>query len=261
MDYDNLVIPLLRRMINLEELKLFLSILRVNSTYIDGIQLHNEILIYMPRLNKFTFSIETGVIIKNITIDLPSNEDIQRSFIGSKYGQVGSHVEIIPVEGNQSRCRIYSLPYQFNGFFYLTNTFQGGMFNYVRCLMMIDSRPFECNFFKVISQDFPFLAKLYIINAQPQKDKQQSSTLIIFPHLILLDLVACYMDYAEQFLVDKNCHLPPLIDLSIRYKSLAMVTKNFTNDSTRLTCAKLTSLTIEEPFVRPENFDQYFPLL
>jgi hypothetical protein len=40
-----------------------------------------------------------------------------------------------------------------------------------------------------------------------------------------------------------------------------MVTHNFTNDATRLTCAKLTSLKTDEPFVRPENFDQYFPLL
>jgi hypothetical protein len=85
MCYDNLVIPLLRRMINLEKLILFLSILRVDSTYVDGIQLYDDILVYMPHLNKFTFNIDAGVLCKNTKIALQSNEDIQRSFIGRRY--------------------------------------------------------------------------------------------------------------------------------------------------------------------------------
>jgi hypothetical protein len=72
-------------MINLNELKLYLSIIRYDSTYIDGIQLHDEILINMTQLNKFTFSIKTTVFNKNIQIDLPSNEDIQYSFIRRGY--------------------------------------------------------------------------------------------------------------------------------------------------------------------------------
>jgi hypothetical protein len=39
--YDKQVVPLLRRMINLKELTLFLSVLKTYSTYIDNIQLHN----------------------------------------------------------------------------------------------------------------------------------------------------------------------------------------------------------------------------
>jgi hypothetical protein len=70
--------------------------------------------------------------------------------------------------------------------------------------MMHDSRPFEYTFFKVISQDFPFLELLYILNHEPQKEKQQSTTPIIFPHLNILQL-AWHVDYAEQFLVEKNC--------------------------------------------------------
>ncbi|CAF3733526.1 unnamed protein product, partial [Rotaria sordida] len=91
--YDNLIIPLLQRMINLEELRLFLSITRTDSNYIDGTELYNSILIYMPRLNKFTFNIDTCIIKKNIEIPLSSNEDIQRSFIRTKYGPVVSYVE------------------------------------------------------------------------------------------------------------------------------------------------------------------------
>ncbi|CAF3215420.1 unnamed protein product, partial [Rotaria sp. Silwood2] len=66
--YDNLIIPLLRGMINLEELILDLSIIRSNKNYIDGIQLYDDILIYMPRLNKFTFNIYTNVDKKNVGI-------------------------------------------------------------------------------------------------------------------------------------------------------------------------------------------------
>ncbi|CAF1301761.1 unnamed protein product [Rotaria sordida] len=83
--YDKLIIPLLCRMINLEELILFLSIIRFNSTFIDGIQLYDQFLIYMPRLNKFTFSIITVVV--NNNIHLSSHKDIQHSFIGKRYGQ------------------------------------------------------------------------------------------------------------------------------------------------------------------------------
>jgi hypothetical protein len=81
-EFERGIVPLLRRMINLEKLSLFLSILTINGTYIDGIQLHDRILIYMTQLNKFTFSIHTFVTNGYTQIDLPSNEDIQRSFMG-----------------------------------------------------------------------------------------------------------------------------------------------------------------------------------
>ncbi|CAF1432789.1 unnamed protein product [Rotaria sordida] len=261
MAYDNLIIPLLHRMINLEELKLLLSVIRFDSTYIDGIQLQDEVLIYIPRLNKLTFSIVTLLFNNNIKIDLRSNEEIQRSFIGRVYGQIGSDVQTLVMK-NEGICHVYSLPYQFEDFYHLNNSFQGGIFNKVQCLLMTDQTyPFEHYFFQVISQDFPFLKELYIFNYQPQKDKQHSSTWIRFPYLLLLNLVMAHMDYVEEFLFDKNIHLPRLLNLSIKYESLAIVTNNFTNDAARITCSKLKCLDISEPFVRPENFHQYFPLL
>ena len=247
-------------MINLEELSLLLSVLRDGSPYIDGIQLHNEILIYMPRLNKLTFSINTSVANDKARIDLSSNDDIQRSFIGKAYGQVGSYVHIRPTYPSGG-CHVYSLPYQFEDFLFLNNSFQGGMFDKVRYLTMIDSCPFEHNFFEVVSQDFPFLNELYICNNRRQQIKQHRSTLIIFPHLIRLNLVNAHVDYAEQLLFDKNTGMPCLVDLCIKYESLAIVTNNFINDAARTTCAKLKRLRIDGLFVRPENFNQYFPLL
>ncbi|CAF3822536.1 unnamed protein product [Rotaria sp. Silwood1] len=45
-DYDNLIVPLLCQMINLEELKLYLLVERFDSTYFDGIQLYDQFLVY-----------------------------------------------------------------------------------------------------------------------------------------------------------------------------------------------------------------------
>ncbi|CAF3899991.1 unnamed protein product [Rotaria sordida] len=111
--YDDLIIPLLRRMINLEEFILYLSIIRSNKNYIDGHQLYDDILIYMPQLKKFTFNIYTNVD-KNVKIALSSNEDIQLSFRRKEYdyGPVASHIETFTRE-NQRKCHIRSLPYEF----------------------------------------------------------------------------------------------------------------------------------------------------
>jgi hypothetical protein len=257
--YDDQIVPLLRRMINLKELTLFLSVLKSYSTFIDGIQLHDQFLIYMPQLNKFTFSINTNVLNKDIIIDLQSNEDIQRSFIGKGYGQVGSYVHNRQ-ERNIGMSHVYSRPYQFEYFLHLNNSFPGDMFNTVQCLTMVDGRPFEHNLFKVISQCFPLLKELCVVNYKPQKNKQHSSILIIFPHLILLNLVKADVDYAEQLLYDKNTHLPALLDLCIEYKSLTMITNNFTNDAICRNCAKIKKLHTKS-FLRPKNFHKYFPLL
>ncbi len=59
-NYDDLIVPMLCRMINLEELQLYISVERYNSTYIDGIQLYDQFLVYMTQLKKFTFNIKTG---------------------------------------------------------------------------------------------------------------------------------------------------------------------------------------------------------
>jgi len=260
-------------MINLEELILYLSIIRSNKNYIDGSELYDDILIYMPRLNKFTFTIHTNVDKNNVEIAFSSNEDIQRSFSRKEYGPVASYIETFTRENERrchryslpyefkSRCHIYSLPYQFKTFHFLNNSFPGEIFDNVQSLLMTDVFSFEHNFFKVISQSFPLLKTLIIMNEEPQKNKQQSTPLIIFSHLIYLGFRGAHADYAEQFLIDKYCRLPCLLNLNIDYESLVLVTNNFTNDATRLTCSKLTSLCINGTFVPPKTFHQYFPLL
>ncbi|CAF3975240.1 unnamed protein product, partial [Rotaria sordida] len=258
--YDDEIIPLLRRMINLEELILSLSVIRIDLNYIDGTHLYEEIQSYMPQLNKLIFSINTTVIKKNINIVFPSNKDIQHSFIEREYQQVGFYADSTVIEG-EGRCHVYSLPYQFETFLHLNNSFQGGIFNKVRCLTMTDERSFEHELFKIISQDFPFLEKLTICNEKPQKSKQHSSTLITFSHLTFLDLKPAHMNYAKQFLLEQNTRLPRLLTLNIRYKTLTKVTNNFTNNATRLNCSKLKYLHVNKFYDLPSNIHQYFPSL
>jgi len=258
--YDNQVVPLLRRMLNLEELTLFLPVVRVESTYIDGKQLYDEVLMHMPQLKLFIFNIHTHILNSDIRVDLPSNNDIRNSFIERGYQQVDSFTDD-KLTNNRGSCHVYSLPYQFTSFLYMTSSFQGGRFDKVRYLLMLDRRPFEHELFKIISRDFPFLQRLNIINSTPQQYKPRSSTFITFNHLQQLILKDAHIDYAVQFLFDRNTRLPRLTKLSITYETLATVTNNFTNDATRLNCTQIKCLEMYGPFVRPESFHLHFPLL
>ena len=260
LEYDNLIVPLLCRMINLEELQLQLRVYRFNSNYIDGIQLYEQFLISMTQLNKFTFNIKTRVSNEDITLELQSNEDIQRSFIKSCYQQVVSYVGTVSTK-TEGTCHIYSFPFAFDSFYYLNNAYQGGMLDQVRYLTMADFDPFEYKFFQTISRDFPFLKHLHILNDDPQEHKQDSSVVITFPYLSLLNLKYAHVDYAKQFLLKANAHLPRLLNLCIKYNSLHTITNNFTNDAEQFNFRTLTGLDVYESFVRPENFHQYFPLL
>jgi predicted metallopeptidase len=68
-------------------------------------------------------------------------------------------------------------------------------------------------------------------------------------------------DYVIQFLSDKNTRLPCLTKLIIRYETLEVVTNNFTNNTTRLNCARIKSLDIYKQFPDTKNFHSYFSSL
>ena len=263
-DYEehyDYIISLLDRMINLEELILYLLVIRVDSTYIDGIELYNDILIDMPLLKNFSFSITTSNIREDIPeLDFSSNEYIESTFIGRGYGQVRSYVYSNP-RRDVGRCHIYSLPYQFERFLNLNNSFpfEDQIFAKVQDLTMTDGRPFQHEFFQVTSNYFPFVKHLTIINGEAQQDKKDSSRLIPYPHLVYLNLFEAHSDYAQQFLLTKNTHLPCLLDLSIRYESLIVLTNHLTVDPMSLNCTQLKIIHFLEPFVRPKSFHSYFP--
>ena len=247
-------------MINLEELRLCLRVGRLDSTYIDGNQLYNHFLIYMSKLKKFTFDIKTKVRNENVNIKLPSNEEIQRSFVGRVYQQVFSYVNTNSSK-RAGECHIYSLPYDFEYFFKVKNSYQGGRCEKVRQLKMKDTVPFKHELFQGISQDFPFLKYLYITNGHGMKNKSYVTTSITFHFLTFLHLDWAHDDYVLLFLLKKYAHLPRLSYLSIGRKSLKKITKNFTIDSMYFNFSKLITLDVGESFVRPKNFDVYFPVL
>jgi hypothetical protein len=114
----------------------------------------------------------------------------------------------------------------------VTNNFSGESF---------DERSFEHEFFIRISQAFPFLKVLFIMNSEQQifKQEQESNndnrnfSMIEYSHLIPLGLIKVHDDYAEQFLFDTKTCLSNYIRLRINYDQLQRVTQNFTRDAAR----------------------------
>jgi hypothetical protein len=247
-------------MSDLEELTLFLSIVRPDSTFMDGKQLYNDVLSSMTRLKKLCFSIHTQLINEDIEIKLPSSNDIRNSFFELGYKQIDAFGDINYVN-HRAESHIYSLPYQFRRFHFMISAFQGGKFDHVRILTMLDRRPFEHRLFQIIARDFPFLQRLLVTNWKEQQVKDHSDELITFNHLWQLALGDSHTDYAREFLSNGNIALPRLTSLSVAYQTLLTVTNSFTNNQAHLICNKITRLRTLEPFVRPNNFHLYFPLL
>jgi hypothetical protein len=245
---------------NLEELRLYMRIGRIHSTYIDGNELYDQFLIHMTQLKKFTFYIKTFIWNKGNYVELPSNEDIQRSFLGRNYPAVSSYVNT-KLYQRDGECEIYSIPYDFQWYFDLNNSFQGGMFDKVRQLTMVDRVPFEYKLFEIISHDFPFLEFLTVENTRQMQNKQHSSTSIKFPYLTYLDIECTHFDYIELFLLKQKMHLPRLLKLKMEYKSLTIITNNFINDETHFNFGTIKYIDFNQLVVYPEFFLRYFPLL
>ncbi|CAF5133013.1 unnamed protein product, partial [Rotaria sp. Silwood1] len=246
-DYDKLIIPLLHRMLNLEKLDLQLHIFR-NEGFIDGNSLKENIINYMPRLNKFTFNIR--LFYPANRTNLPSNEDIQQTFKDFKNNQIISYVNYF----EKRKCgyaHIYSYPYRMKYYDNVTNNFPGGLFIYVVRVTLYDDYPFEYEFFVQISQSFPNMKNLTVINDKPQKNKlyrksknvhTQDLSIIEYPHLIDLRFYQAHDDYVEQFLIDTEICLSSNIHLHVNYEALERITENFTRHATRINCAKLRYL-------------------
>lgn len=249
-------------MICLEQLIFYLTI-NERSTFIDGIHIENEILIHLPMLKTFTFNIITNARIIN-EVNRTSNEEFQQTFLNNKrYGEVICYVDYYLY--GRARSHAYSLPFMKDELLEITNSFPGGLFSNIRRLFLTDPlHPFEHEFFMRISQDFPFLNSLFMINRKPQKYKRlnnhcETSSIIEFPHLTNLSLNFNHIDYLEQFLSDTNTLLPQLAYLDVSYKDLEIVTEDFTRDKTRRNCAKLEHIHFCESIVHSRNFYLYFP--
>src|SRR3984957_19862575 len=75
--YKRQIVPLLRRMLNLEQLTLCFTLSQPFPP-IDGTCLENDILLYLPRLQTFNFNIITrGVILDNQFVHLSSKDNMR----------------------------------------------------------------------------------------------------------------------------------------------------------------------------------------
>jgi hypothetical protein len=263
--YDTQVVPLLCRMCNLEELTLYLRI-EDRARFVDGTQLHNEILSHMLHLHTFTFYISTHSEIDH-SVPYLSNDDIQQTFINIGYKQVACIVDYFNSEN--AYCHAFSLPFTFDQLELFDNNFPNIMYNNVTYLFIRDAVPFKHEFFVRIAQSFPLLKSLRVMNRQPQVqdprelefNNNRSYSVIEYPHLVVLDIMYGHIDYVELFLHESKTRLPHLTELRIKYDILQTVTEYFTRNATRLNCIKVKRLFIEETIVYPKDFYRYFPLL
>ncbi|CAF1330049.1 unnamed protein product [Rotaria sordida] len=253
--YKTVLIPLVRRMSNLEELGLYF----VNgiAPIIDGINLKENIFNYMPKLKKFEFDILSFIDFNN-QFNLPSNEDIQNTFKNVTSNQIISCIDYFP-KIHRFLCHIYSYPYTLMYYQKITNNFPGGLFTYVHHISLYDERPFEHEFFLQIAKSFPFIKDLRLYNLEPQKNNKQQQSIVEYPHLIVLDLRRIHANYLEQFLNDTKMSLLNDIVLHVNYDLLQRVTDNFTRDAIRINCSKVQRLFLYNKGELSPGLKDYFP--
>ncbi len=262
--YDELVLPLLRRMLNLEKLDLHLKVDRYKG-FVDGNDLKKNIINHMPLLIKFTFNIRSFNLSPN-QLNISTNKDIQNTFKNFPNNQIISFVDYFQ-ERQYSQCYIYSYPYRINYYEHITNNFPGGLFQYVSTVSLNDERPFEHEFFIQIQKSFPLMRNLTVRNTKPQKNKSDRKSnnnnrdlsIIKYFHLTLLDLQGVHDDYIEQFLVDTKMYLPNNVHLLACYQFLEKVTHNFQRDATRINCEKVNYFCSDNVRQFPKHFKDYFP--
>ncbi|CAF0746518.1 unnamed protein product [Rotaria sp. Silwood1] len=263
-EYDTHVVPLLRRMFNLEELNLNI-INEKRSSFVDGTQINEKILIHMPPLSKFTFYISTKTKRKHMVHHL-SNHDIEQTFFNIGYEQVCCFLTRITTS---AICNIFSLPFVFDYLEYVGNTLPSMTFSRVTKLMVHDILPFSHEFFIGIARFFPLLKTMRVLNIHPQlqmshklnSNDNQLHSIVEYPFLISLSLFYTHIDYVEQFLNKTKTHLPRFTELTVDYDQLRIVTENFTRDTTRLNCVNVKKLIFEKSIVHSKDFYTYFPLL
>ncbi|CAF1414465.1 unnamed protein product [Rotaria sordida] len=228
--YDEIIIPLLHRMSNLEILMFICSFIHLN--------------------NK---------------INLPSNKDIQYSFKDFNYNQIISCVNYFR-ETQCGECHIYSYPYTLRHYYYIRNNFPGGLFKCVRQVSLYDEHPFEHEFFLRIQKSFPLIEKLTLYNKKRQNNKQyrkskeniEHLSIVEYPYLTNLTLYNTHYDYIEEFLLDTKTCLTNGVYLSLNYKSLKKVTRNFKRNATRINSNKVNRLHISGEFKITEHLKNYF---
>jgi hypothetical protein len=260
--YDNLGLPLLRRILNLEELTLYLHIMG-GSTFISGGDLENEILIHMPQLYTFSFYMVSQNVIADLNMRI-SNVDIEQTYINVKCRQIRSMVDYF--YPRKMICRVFSVPFKFDRLEYISDNIPNMVFTTVTHLTLQDTYSFKHEFFLRLAQAFPFLKNLSLHNMVPPflkfnechlRDKDWCS-IVEYSHLHSLGISGAATYYVEQFLDERKTCLPRLRHLKIDYYNLKEVTINFTRDQTHYNCSKIKRLILNGRRVYPKAIYRYF---
>ncbi|CAF1390977.1 unnamed protein product [Rotaria sordida] len=250
----------------LEKLTLYLRIDDRNR-FIDDTHLENEILVYMPWLHSFTFYICTYMNVVDLQHNI-SNKDIQQTFTNIKQQPVANTLHSI--HGNKIVYSILSISFEFDHLEDIGNTCPNIKCSYVTYLLIQDVVPFDHQFFIRISQNFPLIMNLRIMNVVSQSsldfnmfatENNQLYATAVYPRLISLDIFCAHHDYVEEFLNEKKTYVPCLTQLRVVYNDLRIVTKNFTREETRRNCANIKRLILITQLAHTKDFYLYFPLL
>ncbi|UJR08853.1 hypothetical protein I4U23_013108 [Adineta vaga] len=245
-EYNNQIVPLLRRMLNLQDLTLYLQI-KKRHRIVDGIQLENDILSHLSKLQRFVFYISTGLISEHSFTRL-SNDDIQRTFTNFKFGEVGWTMNDL------NRCliryHIFSLPYKFYSIEAVGNQFTNTIYKNVTAVWVSDSISFEHEFFLRLARCFPSLRYLNFAYGEAQQkisvESQHNDNILFeiveFPHLKTVIFGRVHIDYVEEMLNESKTRLPCLTEIWVHFDDLKSVTNNFTRDATRINCLNLKNL-------------------
>ncbi|CAF1146455.1 unnamed protein product [Rotaria sordida] len=127
--YYNKILPLLRRMLNIEVLNLNL-ILDNLTTFIDGKHIYNEIIVHMSKLNRFNFCFCNFIELDHLVHHL-SKDDILQTFNNITDQQVDC---MIKYRNFDIKYHVFTLPFIFDNLYYIDNTFSNIIFNHVLCI-------------------------------------------------------------------------------------------------------------------------------
>ena len=260
-EYRTHLLPLLRRINKLEQLSLNVCV-GTGDRLIDGNDIHQDILIYMPRLQSFVFHIESTCDAKTLGENFTS-KDIEQTFMNIGYEQVACVTHYCT--SIHMMCHVFSIPYAFDFLHMLGKNFGKMIFTNVTRLALFEYAPFEYEFFFQLAQSFPFLRTLKILNWESDrarlKDDIQSISFVEYPSLSKLDVSSAHIIYIEQLLHYSTTHLPRLTELRIKYEDLKIVTNDFTRDATRINCCKIKKLEYSETIEHSDELARYFPSL
>ena len=215
-NYENEIVSLLHRMLNLEKLSLYL---RTDYQYrfIDPIDLPNQFSAHLSNKNRNT-----------------------------KYQQTS---DIVCCHNNEMTYHFFTLPFELIEIFSIGNQFPNIRFNNVIELWVLTIVSFKHEFFLRISRAFPLHKNFIITDRQSVvtadthlSDHIESYEIVQYPHLTALDLTRAGISCVDQLLNQNKTHLPRLTQLRIFYETLRSTTDNFTREVTRRNCANITRL-------------------